>query len=154
MNEAEFYKLIEANQTCSGFDFSFWGRHDVCGTVGCLAGNYAIKYNLGLWTNNSKFFNIKMTEIICRLGVSPKEFDFLFDLNYRLGKQLIRQRQALDDLHGHLGRVKKFYMYKCKKAALFAEWQACKTKRQRRKFQDIEPQILKNRSLTSTADMI
>jgi hypothetical protein len=151
MNEAEFAKLILANEECAprNFNFNTWGeRREKCGTVACLIGNYAMRYNYGDWEFNKtlNYFSVK-PDIMCeKLGITYKEFEFLFMPLYYLSRNKgVSQRQHIGDKEGHLRRVRKFYWYKMKKAALFAEWYEFNrvgSKIERSAWENTEPQYL------------
>lgn len=36
------FKLVKANEEAERFDLGFWVDHDVCGTIGCLVGNFCL----------------------------------------------------------------------------------------------------------------
>jgi hypothetical protein len=146
INEAEFGKLILANEECAprNFNFNTWGEQNRCGTVGCLIGNYAMKYLYGAW--KTVYFTVVPNDMCERLGITYNEFEFLFMPSYELGRdKRISQKQDMNDKEGHLSRVRKFYNYKMKKAALFAEWNELNrvgSKIERAAWQNTEPQVV------------
>lgn len=144
-NNVDYQSLMDlctANEEAPGFDLGSWfSRHESCGTVGCLVGNYALS-RLGTdeilcagVVNSFSFLLVDYTfqDIAARFGLSDKESEWLFaSCNFprREGFGLVLDSithgdsiggRSQGDRHAAIARVRKLIYYKLRKRELLYE---------------------------------